>query len=249
MSAAVDDLNRNNEKIITYVEVAIKEGATLICFPEMVMIGYGFYKLAERLAYQNHLMEKLIAIARNNGVTILIGGIESIEPHYYISHFVINDTIDTYRKIHIGQKEGHYVTSGEDVKVFKIGDLTFGIMTCYDSHFPELSTIMANQGAQIIFNPTASPNDPKKRTAMWQKYLPARAYDNRVWVMATNLRFNNKGGGTMVVNSDGDVVKLSISDEDEMVLVEYHKKTYSQTSMRDRDFKIDRRDDIYKKYV
>jgi len=140
------------------------------------------------------------------------------------------------------------VTKGDAIKDFSCKALTFGIMLCYDGHFPDLATIMADQGAQLIFNPSASPNDPAKRLTMWQKYLPARAYDNRVWVAGLNLPFKGKGGGMALWNSDGDCVKTYADQEDAMVIFDWYETVYNKTSMKQRDFKVDRCPDVYDKY-
>jgi 5-aminopentanamidase len=38
--------------------------------------------------------------------------------------------------------------------VFRVGELTFGIVICYDSTFPEPARAMAAQGARALFIPT-----------------------------------------------------------------------------------------------
>lgn len=248
MAASVDDLASNQEKIGGFVRQCIEEGAQLICFPEMALIGYGFDHMNERLSQQATMLKELQVMAIEYGITVMVGGIEACDEDLYIAQFVITQTIESYRKIHIGVKEGQYVCSGDEIKVFHIRELTIGLMLCYDGHFPELATIMKDQGAQIILNPSASPNLPHKRVAMWEKYLVARAYDNRIWVGAMNLRFKGKGGGTFVVNGDGDTIASTALDQDIMTIVDYKSETYSEKAMKRRDFTVDRRTELYKKY-
>lgn len=246
MSAEVDNIEENEKKIITFINKAIDLNVSIICFPEMALIGYGFNNLDQRLIKQEIILNKIHKIAIDNEILILIGGLEKTNESLYLSQYVIHKTIKSYHKIHVGQKELEFISQGNDIPIFEYKDIKFGIMICYDGHFPELSGIMARKGADIVFNPSASPNKPIKRLASWCKYLTARAYDNRVWLLATNLRFNNKGGAILVINSDGDKVISYSEDKDHMEIIDYKKKIYSSTSMKDRDFKVSRRPEVYK---
>lgn len=248
MTASFEDIQLNQRFIINKIHEAVKQKVALICFPEMSLLGYNFEHMTERINKQKLVLERLRALAMSLGITIIVGGLEEEEGKYYISQFVISEAIDTYRKIHIGQREGAYVTSGDAIKVIQCEGIKIGLMLCYDGHFPEVATIMATQGADILFNPSASPNMPEKRVAMWRKYLTARAYDNRVWVAATNLRFKGKGGGMLVIDGDGQEVLASTVDRDDMMVFDYKPDTYSKTSMKKRDFKVDRQAAIYDKY-
>ncbi len=248
MTASVDNSQQNETLIMGYIDEALKLGVTHICFPEMSMVGYGFEHMTERMIQQDGLMARLQGRSMESGLTIIVGGLEAYEGNTYISQYVIGSSIESYRKIHVGQKERLYVKSGEEIKIFECNGIKVGLMLCYDGHFPELTTIMAELGAELILNPSASPNNPESRLEMWQKYLTARAYDNRVWVAATNLRFKGKGGGMLVIDGDGQEVVSSSVKKDEMMVFDYTPVNYSKTSMKKRDFKVDRRQDIYDKY-
>lgn len=248
MTASVDNSQQNETLIMGHIDASIKQGVTHICFPEMSMVGYGFEHMTERMIQQDMLMTKLQERSIESGLTIIIGGLEACEGSTYISQYVIGSSIESYRKIHVGQKERLHVKSGEEIKIFECDGIKVGLMLCYDGHFPELATIMAEQGAELLLNPSASPNNPERRLEMWQKYLTARAYDNRVWVAATNLRFNGRGGGMLVIDGDGQEVMSSSVNKDEMMVFDYTPVNYSKTSMKKRDFKVDRQQAIYDKY-
>ncbi len=70
-----------------------------------------------------------------------------------------------------------------------------GIQLCYDAHFPELSTRMAVNGADIIFMPHASPRGtPSQKLTSWLRHLTARAFDNGVFIVACNQNGDNQKG-------------------------------------------------------
>lgn len=243
----IGQVKNNGERILAYINEGLKEEVDLILFPEMAMPGYTFEAMDTVINDQNTLIHQIESLLENHDTKVIIGGLEKEESKYYLSQYVIGKTIETYRKIHIGKKESLYVSPGETMKVFKKNTFSFGIMMCYDTHFPELATQMALNGAQVIFAPSAVPNLPEKRVADWKKYLIARAYDNRVYVIANNLIFGERGGGTIAINPFGEVVFESVSLEEGLVSLDLKRFEFSKTGMKNRDFKMNRKPEIYNK--
>lgn len=64
-------------------------------------------------------------------------------------------SIDEQYKIHITphEKRDWVIDGGDKVKVFETDAGRVGILICYDSEFPELGRMMAEQDVQIIFVP------------------------------------------------------------------------------------------------
>ncbi len=247
LCASTQHMASNYKRIVDYVMRAYDQGVDMICFPELTLTGYDLSKSNEDLDRQDDYLKELRTLAERLHMTILVGGIERDGTKRYITQFVLHTTIESYRKIHIGKKEGQYVASGDKVHVFQSKLLTFGIMLCYDTHFPELASIMARMGAKVIFAPSASPNDPMKRIQMWEKYMIARAYDNRVSVLATNLIFGEKGGGVLGYDDMGDVLCSYGSIDDHMMIVDHQPHDFQKAGMRHRLFSHDRQPGIYQK--
>lgn len=248
IESIVENPEEYEKTIMDFIDKAIVSNVELICFPEMAMCGYSLENLSEREILQKPFLNRLEHVAREKSITISIGGIErskSDDKKFYITQYVISDKIEGYRKTHLGQREKTFFTPGNSIPVFKLKDVTFGIMTCYDGHFPELCSKMALQGAQFILNPSASPSETWKRIKFWERYLIARAYDNRVWVMGLNLCFGSKGGGILVYDGNGDEIIRHENSDNTMVLIDFKHKEYNTNRMCNRDFKTDRREDLY----
>lgn len=244
----INEIENNMRTILSFIDEAKEQEAQLICFPEMAFNGYNFDNLEWQVNQQKKYLNLLQGKAKIDNMTIVIGGIEKIADRYYLAQYVIDDSIRSYNKIHIGSKESRFVAAGEEIKVFTKKELTFGIMMCYDTHFPELCTYMALSGADLILAPSAVPNDPSKRVAAWKKYLVARAYDNRVYIAANNLIFYQGGGGMICYNPSGDMIDCNSSNNEDMLIFEVEKQNYSKTSMKQRNFILDRKPEVYKKY-
>ena len=69
---------------------------------------------------------------------------------------------------------------------------------CYDIHSPEVSAALADKGAELIFMPHASGGvEPAAdKQARWERYVPARAYDNAVFAAICNQASDNDAGQT-----------------------------------------------------
>ena len=75
--------------------------------------------------------------------------------------------------------------------VFTVNGLTFGILICNDSNFPELARIMATQGATALFVPSNNGLRPGRAhaevVAAARKADIALALENRVWVIRADV--------------------------------------------------------------
>jgi predicted amidohydrolase len=107
-----------------------------------------------------------------------------------------------------------------------VGELTFGIVICYDSTFYAPARTMAAQGASALFVPTSN-GLPTKRAhpGLVQEARASdisRALENRVWVIRADVAGTNgqlmsygSSGSSGIVDPDGKVVreaKLQTSD-------------------------------------
>lgn len=248
LEALSENLTFNQENILNFLDQGIKEELDLICFPEMALCGYSMDNIKEREILQRPILKNILEVTSKNNITISIGGIEKSKgsnKDYYITQYVVSDNIYGYRKTHLGEKERLFFKEGDFIPNFNVNNTKFGIMTCYDSHFPEFATQLSLSGANFILNPSASSNASEKRLSIWDKYLGARAYDNRVWVMATNLCFNNKGGGIAVYDSDGNKVADYSGSDNHMISFEFKEKKYEALSRINRNFNSHRRSDLY----
>ena len=130
-------------------------------------------------------------------VTVLAGFAERDGKSVYASHLVAasDGSSGVYRKIHLGPPEIGVFNAGNSLEIFSAEGTQFSIQLCYDAHFPELSTLHALKGAEIIFMPHASPRGtPHEKLAGWLRHLTARAYDNSVFIVASNLAGDNGHG-------------------------------------------------------
>lgn len=230
--AIVGDIAGNMNRTVLWTRQAKKAGAELVCFPELNLTGYcldpqEMSSLAQPIP--GPLSDELNDLARQTGMIILVGMVEQ-NPHGqpYISHCVCqpNDDIAIYHKLHLSPHERPVFEKGDNIPLFRTEKICFGIQLCYDGHFPELSTAMTENGAQVIFIPHASPRtNAQVKHQSWMRHLPARAYDNSVFVVACNQQGDNQRGlcfpgNAVAIDPSGHILQKKVSDDEGMIVLD-----------------------------
>jgi predicted amidohydrolase len=249
----------NLARMKVLVREAARRGAQVVCFPEMNVSGYGLRQEMRSFAepIPGPSTEAVLKMAGQYNVVILAGLAEKAEKdRYFISHFATGPEglIGVYRKIHLGPPEEGIFQAGTECPVFPFDKARFGIQLCFDGHFPELSTLLALKGAEVIFIPHASPRESSaEKKARWLRYLPARAYDNSVFLVACNLLGETESGlafsgGALILDPKGEILAESQEGGEEIILAELKSDTLRNVRENSKGFFLGRRrPEIYKK--
>ena len=200
-----NDVQANVDKGVVWLEKAVKEyEAELVVFPETVTTGFVTGLSAVELwdlldVAPGRITRDVQAAARALGVHV-------VWPTYrrgpergivYNSSILIGpdgEIIGIYDKTHPFPLErcdsGGWVTLGNRADVFETALGSIGMIICYDGDFPELSRLLAVKGAEVITRPSAL----LRSYDIWYITTCARAYDNHVYMVATNSVGPDAGG-------------------------------------------------------
>lgn len=93
-----------------------------------------------------------------------------------------NGTVERYEKIHVTPDEAKVwgMQGGNELKVFDTDCGKVGVLICYDSEFPELSRILADEGMDILFVPFLT--DTQNGYSRVRNCAQARAIENECYV-------------------------------------------------------------------
>lgn len=224
-NSPVNKTGYNIDRMARWIKEAKRKGAEIICFPEMNVTGYCLHKDINKIAesVSGRATQDLLRLAGEEKIVILAGMAEKdVTGRIFASHLVITpDSVSgIYRKLHIAPPESAFFTPGSKIPLFETIGVKFGIQLCYDAHFPGLSEYMAINGAELIFIPHASPRGtPDKKFISWMRHLPARAYDNSLFIIACNQTGENgKGltfpGVSVIIGPSGKIIKKRISSRE-----------------------------------
>jgi beta-ureidopropionase len=229
------------EKHVGLIAEAAERGANVCCLQE---IFYGPYFCAEqdpkwyRTAEQVpdgptiRLMQEL---AKKHAMVMIVPVYEeAMTGVYYNTAAVIDETgqyLGKYRKHHIphcqpGFWEKFYFTPGDlgypvfDTKYGKIG-----VYICYDRHFPEGARELGLNGAEIVFNPSATVAGLSEY--LWKLEQPAHAVANQYFIAAINRvgteapwNIGEFYGQSYFCDPRGQIVVEGSRDQDEVIIAD-----------------------------
>ena len=257
VQAPIGETEGNLEKVIHWTKIAKNRGVRLICFPEMNLSGYCHTATVEKLAetIPGPTTALLTDLSKSEGITILAGLVEK-DPtgKLYIVHLVANPdgSLEVFRKLHLAPPEKAVFSSGDDIPLFEVDQTTFGVQLCYDAHFPELMTRMALGGADVVFIPHASPRGiARDKHQSWMRHLPARAYDNGLFIVACNQTGDNGNGlrfpgNAVIIDPSGNILDKKLDDSEGLVVADLEASALEHVrGHRMRYFLPNRRPELY----
>lgn len=192
-------------------------GVEILCCPEAVLGGLADYAARPAdfaIDVESGQLGAALAPLVSDTVTTILGFTEISAGQLYNSAAVFHQgaVAGLYRKLHPAIRKSVY-RAGDRVPVFEVGGLTFGIVICNDSNFPEPARLMASQGATALFVPTNNglPPDRADVAGDARNASIARAMENNVWVLRADVAGRTADlvsyGSSSVVAPDGTVLR------------------------------------------
>ncbi|MFC1582471.1 carbon-nitrogen hydrolase family protein [Planctomycetota bacterium] len=199
------DTDANLEAVKTVCRDAAGQGSRLVLLPELMLTGHGGHPAMADNAEpvpDGPLTQAMLALSKECGLAISVGLAELTDHMVYNTEIVVDqgDFLGLQRKINMSGDEYLYFKPGEELEVFDLDDIRFGIIICYDNHFPELALALSLADVDLIHAPHAArtgewPPDPDSaflkskrdgQQAGWEKVHRARAADHNCFVLLNN---------------------------------------------------------------
>ena len=206
----------NIKKCLEWLDKAVEQyQADLVVFPETVTTGFDTGLPVEELwemldVTPGALTADIQQAAKKHGVHLVWPTYRRADSGKGILNSAIligpdGEIIGIYDKTHPfpGERRdmGGWTEVGTRAEVFETELGNIGMIICYDGDFPELSRLLAVKGAEIIVRPSAL----LRSYDIWYITNCARAYDNHVYMVSTNMlgpdaAGNHYFGHSMIVN-------------------------------------------------
>jgi len=256
------------EKHLPLIEEAGKRGTQILCLQEVFNGPYfcpsqdsKWCDLAEPIP-NSPTVEKLSAYAKKYQMAMIIPIYEREMAGVYYNTAAVVDADGTYlgkyRKNHIPQTNGFW-----EKYFFKPGNLGYptfqtryakiGVYICYDRHFPEGARLLGLNGAEIVFNPSATVAGLSQY--LWKLEQPAHAVANGYFIAASNRvgteapwNIGRFYGTSYFCDPRGAMLAVGSEDKDELVMAEMNLDMIEEVR-RTWQFYRDRRPDTYENMV
>ncbi|RNL84743.1 carbon-nitrogen hydrolase family protein [Halostreptopolyspora alba] len=200
------------------VAEAVGGGARVVLLPEYAMftaarVDHRFVDAAEPL--DGPFVTGLSRIANEHGAHV-VAGVNEAQPPSDPDHFVNTllalgpdgAIVASYRKLHLydafGVRESEVVRPGEiePPRTFSVEDVTFGLQTCYDLRFPEVTRRIVDAGADVLLLGAEWVPGPLKEDH-WVTLARARAIENTIYIAAAGQNAPTGSGNSMIVDPMG----------------------------------------------
>lgn len=259
--STVEDKMENVRTVKTYLEKIKDENPDFVILPEMFCCPYqteNFPIYAEKEG--GPVWQQLSGYAKQYGIYLIGGSMpeKDAEGNVYNTSYIFDregKQIGKHRKVHLfdidvkgGQtfKESDTLTAGDSDTVFDTEFGKIGVMLCFDIRFPELSRMMVNDGAKVIFVPAAF--NMTTGPAHWELSFRTRALDNQIYMVGcAPARDVSAGyiswGHSIVTDPWGRVTGML--DENEAILLAELDMDYEEQVREELPLLKSRRKDIY----
>lgn len=259
--STVADKMENVRTVKTYLEKIKDENPDFVILPEMFCCPYqteNFPIYAEKEG--GPVWQQLSGYAKQYGIYLIGGSMpeKDAEGNVYNTSYIFDregKQIGKHRKVHLfdidvkgGQtfKESDTLTAGDSDTVFDTEFGKMGVMLCFDIRFPELSRMMVNDGARIVFVPAAF--NMTTGPAHWELSFRTRALDNQIYMVGcAPARDVSAGyiswGHSIVTDPWGRVTGML--DENEGILLAELDMDYEEQVREELPLLKSRRKDIY----
>jgi beta-ureidopropionase len=253
------------EKHLPFIHEAGQKGVQILGLQEIFNGPYfcpgqspRWYEAAEPVP--GPTVEKLQPIAKKYGMAMIVPVYEREMAGVFYNTAAVLDHDGTYlgkyRKTHIPQVnpgffEKFFFKPGNlGYPTFKLSSgTTVGVYICYDRHFPEGARALALNGAEIVWNPSATVAGLSQY--LWKLEQPAHAVANGYFVAASNRvgveapwNIGKFYGTSYFVNPRGQFVAEASEDKDELVVADLDLAQIDEVRATWQFFR-DRRPDLY----
>jgi len=255
------------QKHIPYIEDAGEQGVQILCLQEIFSTPYfcpgqdkKWYQSAESVP--GPTVERMQVFARKYDMAMIVPVYEKEMPGLLYNTAAVIDAggkyLGKYRKKHIPHTTGFW-----EKFFFRPGNLGYpvfetkygkvGVYICYDRHFPEGARILGLNGAEIVYNPSATVAGLSQY--LWKLEQPAHAVANGYFMGCINRVGIEKPwnlgkfyGTSYFVDPRGQFIAEASVDDDELLVAEFDLDMIDDVRSTWQFFR-DRRPETYGKLV
>jgi N-carbamoylputrescine amidase len=229
------------DKHVALISQAADKGAQVVCLQELFNGPYfcaeqqaKWYDLTERIP-EGPTVRLMCELAKKHNLVLVVPLYEEDLPGLYYNAAAVIDAdgryLGKFRKMHLphcapGFWEKFYFRPGNlgypvfDTRVGKVG-----VYICYDRHFPEGARCLGLNGAEIVFNPSATVAGLSEY--LWKLEQPAHAVANQYFIGAINRpgfedpwRVGEFYGQSYFCDPRGQFLAVGKRDQDDIVIAD-----------------------------
>ena len=256
-------VNAMVDKHLASIEKAGRQGVQILCLQEIFNTPYFcpsqdavWSAVAEPVP--GPTTERLAEYASRHRMVLVAPLYEKEAPGVFYNTAAVIDADGTYlgkyRKTHIPHTSGFWEKfffrpGNLGYPVFATAYAKVGVYICYDRHFPEGARALGLNGAEIVFNPSATVKGLSEH--LWTLEQPAHAVANGYFMGCVNRvgveppwNLGTFYGRSYFVDPRGQILVQATEDRDELLIADIDLSMIEQVRATWRFYR-DRRPDAY----
>ncbi len=254
----VGDISANSDKMRKLALQARDQGADVIVFPELALLGYPPQDLLLRPSLSGRVKNALSALSDIEDIVMIVG-----YPH--VDH---HGTFNSAAILHNGHQKGfyhkqvlpnygvfderRYFDKGRNQVLFDYKGLTIGLLICEDLWEKAPISDLKKQGADLVISLNASPFEIDKQDNR-KVMLAKRSSEHQLPILYVNavggqddLVFD---GGSMAVQADGTIAHEASRFMDQLLLTSLDVSTAKFNTQQKAPLKLSRESEMYQALV
>ena len=254
-------------KHIPLIEEAGRQGVQILCLQEIFNTPYfcpgqdkAWYASAE--AVPGPTTDRMAEYAKKYNMVIIVPVYERESAGFLYNTAAVIDADGTYlgkyRKNHIPHTTGFwekffFKPGNMGYPVFQTKYAKVGVYICYDRHFPDGARVLGLNGAEIVYNPSATVAGLSQY--LWKLEQPAHAAANGYFMGCINRVGEEKPwnlgrfyGTSYFVDPRGQIIAQADEYKDELLIAEFDLDMIEEVRNTWQFFR-DRRPETYEKLV
>ena len=243
---ASQNKQENIDKAVYFIEKGAGQGVQVISLQELFFSPYfpfeqenKWFDWAESI--EGAAVKTMREVAGKHGIVLVVPIFEQVGRGVYYNTTAVIDAdgelLGIYRKNHIPHLKGfwekfYFKPGNLGYPVFQTTFCKVGVYTCYDRHFPEGARILGLNGAEIVFNPSATVDSLSKY--LWELEQPAHAAANMYYVGAVN-RVGQESqdspffGTSYFADPRGQIIAKGSYDKEELITADLDLEMITET--------------------
>ena len=254
----VGDITANAEKMRALALQAREQGADVIIFPELALLGYPPQDLLLRPSLSGRIKSALSTLSDIDDIVMIVG-----YPH--VDH---HGTFNSAAILHNGHQKGfyhkqilpnygvfderRYFDKGRNQVLFDYKGITIGLLICEDLWEKGPIAELKKQGADLIISLNASPFEIEKQDNR-KTMLAKRSRENNLPIVYVNAVGGQDDlvvdGGSMAVQADGSVAHEAPRFMNQLLLATLDVKTAKFNSQTKAPLTLSRESEMYQALV
>lgn len=253
------------KKHIPFIEKAGEQGVQILCLQEIFNTPYfcpgqdkAWYDSAESVP--GPTTDLMAEYAKKYKMVMIVPVYEREQAGFFYNTAAVIDADGTYlgkyRKNHIPHTTGFwekffFKPGNLGYPVFQTAYAKIGVYICYDRHFPDGARVLGLNGAEIVYNPSATVAGLSQY--LWKLEQPAHAAANGYFMGCINRVGEEKPwnlgrfyGTSYFVDPRGQIFAQASEDKDELLVSEFDLDMIEEVRNTWQFFR-DRRPETYSK--